>query len=457
MIGWNVLREIPPYSLLPTALGGRIESEVRTFESRRDWLAPAITCFLCLLPPILFWKHFRLLYWFHDDWELISQMESTGILRWMVQPFAENFNPLFKALWAAAVIMLHGSYAGMIRLLWGTHVSILLLLAALLRQTGFSWMSQSLAILTLGISWSNIETLGWATQWSSLLATLFFLLAWVILLSSSSGSGPKRLAVTAAMALASALSFSRGVLSGAVLTFFTLRWPHDNGDANRWHRWAAACLASVTISSFVPYRWVLREYPSFQGLSGEKLAAMASYSAHYMLLSPLFHLLPIPHKTPDGLAELSIAGSSKAVIIATGLLLAKDRQRTLLWTLLLLDLGTSGLLGFGRYNLGIDTAVSYRYQYNSLLCFAPFLGIVAEACLHFLRRSFVREAGFAVIFVGWALLLGYPWARHSGRWAQWRGIDVRNALAATPADQRFGLPSITDGRARELVALYNLH
>ena len=406
----------------------------------------------------MFWKHFRLLYWFHDDWELISQLESTGIVRWMAQPFAENFIPLFKALWAAAVTMVHGSYFGMIWLLWGTHLAILLLFAALLRQLAFSWMSQTVAILTLGMPWSNIETLGWATQWSSLLATFFFLLAWVILLSSESNPGSKPVAVATIMsALASALSFSRGVLSGALLAFFTLRSPQGNNGANRRHRWLAVCLAVVTVASFFPYRWMLREYPGFQGLNGEKLAAMASYGGHYLLLSPLFHLLPIPHKMADGLTELLIAGSFKALLVATGLSLAKDRQRAFLWTLLLFDLGTAGLLGVGRWNLGIDTAVSYRYQYVSLLSFAPFLGLVVGRAVQSLGDSRSARPAFVVFFVGWGLLLGYPWARHSQRWSQWRGTDVRNALASAPADQRFGLPSITGERARELVALYNLH
>ena len=429
----------------------------RISDSRLNWLVPALSCFLCLLPILLFWNRFRTLFWFHDDWQLISEMQNVGVLRWTVEPFGESFNPLFKAFWAAAVALVHGSYFGMIWVLWGTHLAILFLFAALLRRSGFAWAAVSLAVLTLGMPWSNIETLGWATQWSSLLATFFFLLAWLFVLFGESEGSSKWLALFAgASALASALSLSRGVLSGALVAFVALGESRSHGSVSRRRLPVAIFLASITVGALFGYHWMLRDFRNFQGLNGEKLTAMVSYSAHYLLLNPLFHFLPVPHKAV-GLPELAIAGTCKVLIVAAGFALSQGRQRTLLWTLLLFDLGTAVLLGMGRYHLGIETAVSYRYQYVSLLCFAPFLATVAVKGLQWFTAPTARSVAFALLFVGWGAVLGYPWARHSERWAQWRGTDVRNALAATPPDQRFGLPTITAGRARELVKIYNLH
>lgn len=424
---------------------------------RLNWLAPTLSSLLCLLPLLLHWDRFRTLYWFHDDWDLISEMESLGTVGWMTQPYGENFVPVFKLFWEGAIVLVQGSYLGMILVLWSTHLAILLLLAALMRRCGFPGRSQSLAVLTLGMPWSNIETLGWAACWISPLTILFFLLAWVLLLSSESKGGSKWLAVGALVcALASALSFSRGVFTGALLAFFILHTSLGERRFNRGHLWTAVCLAIITGVSLFPYRWMAPDYGNFQELNGQKLSAMVSYGAHYALLSPLYHLLPIPHKTV-ALRELIITGTLKALILAAGLIASKGRQRTVLWTLLLFDTIMAGLLGLGRYQMGIGTAVSYRYQYPSLLCFAPFFAIAVMKGLQALSRPTSRNVAFAVIFVGWAGLLGYPWKRHSERWAGWRGTEVRTALASALPDQRFGFATITAGRARELIKLYNLH
>ncbi|MBI4463326.1 MAG: hypothetical protein HY647_01355 [Acidobacteria bacterium] len=429
-----------------------------TTESRWKGLAPALSSLLCLLPIVLLWDRFQALYWFEDNWALISQMQSVTAANWLLQPFGENFFPLFKAFWAAAITLLQGSYFGMILVVWSTHLAILLLLAALLMRCGLRWELASLAVLTLGMSWTNIEMLGGLTQWPAVLSVFFFLLAWVLLLSAESEGGSKWLAgVAVVCALASGLSFPRGWFSGALLAFFVLRSSLGEGRVNRWRLWIAICLASITVGALFAHRWLLPAYSdAFQELNGEKLWAMVSFGAYNLLLNPLFHLLPIPYNAVD-LRSLIIAGTCKALIIAMGLWLSKDRPRTLLWTLLLFDLSGAGLLGIRRYNLGITAVVSYRYQYISLLCLAPFLAMLVMRGLQFLSKPTTRRATFAVIFVGWAVWLGYPWGRHIESWSRSRGTDVRNALAVTPPDQPFGVPSITAGRARELIKIYNLH
>ena len=446
---------------------------------RLDRLAPAFSCLLCLLPLLLFWSRFANLYWFHDDWELTSQMQSLPFREWLVARYGENFSPVFNAAWYAAIRIGSGSYIAMILAVWATHLANLLLLAAILRHCGFAWQAQSIAVVTLGMAWSNIETLGWAACWISLLSILWFLFAWWLLLAASRrGSRYSTMMCSIAAvicALASALTFSRGVLSGVLLAFFVVLSRADSFTAadqepsnlpaffpsffpslTRWQWPTGIALCCVTAVALIPYRWMLSGYHNFADANGSELGAMASYGVHYYLLSPLFHLLPIPHKTV-ALRELMIAGVCKALVVACAIWLSKERARALLWILLLLDLGMAVMLALGRYRFDMETSVSYRYQYVSLLCFAPCFAVVVMKGLGLLRRTTARHVAFAVLFVGWALLLGYPWKRHSQRWSQWRGTEAREALAAAQPEQLFGLPTITAARARELIRIYGLH
>ncbi len=247
--------------------------------SRVNWLAPALTALLCLLPLVILWNRFRNLYWFHDDWDLISEMQSLRFTEWLAQRYGENFPPVFNAFWEGAILLVRGSYSGMILVLWSTHLVILLLFAAILRRCGFAWQPVSLAVLTLGMAWSNIETLGWAACWISLLATFFFLLAWLALLEAESRRGSTALSLLALLcAAASALSFSRGVLTGALLAFFILLAPASSPAAflRARRRWIAACLAAVTMASLFPYRWMPGGYQNFHAFNARTLAAMAA-------------------------------------------------------------------------------------------------------------------------------------------------------------------------------------
>lgn len=44
------------------------------------------------------WKQFKVLYWFHDDRELINGWASDGAA-WILQPMSENLWPVFKLRW----------------------------------------------------------------------------------------------------------------------------------------------------------------------------------------------------------------------------------------------------------------------------------------------------------------------------------------------------------------------
>jgi hypothetical protein len=152
------------------------------YTTRWCGIAPFLTGLLCLFPLLLFWDRFNALYWFGDDWDLTSALDKFGLLSWMWQPFAENFQPLFKAGWFGAIWLFNGSYTAMILILWAAHGGILWLTIPVMRHCDFCWLAQCLAVLTIGMSWSNIETLCWATQWSALLATFFLMLGLLFVL-----------------------------------------------------------------------------------------------------------------------------------------------------------------------------------------------------------------------------------------------------------------------------------
>jgi hypothetical protein len=106
----------------------------------------------------------------------------------------------------------------------------------------------------------------------------------------------------------------------------------------------------------------------------------------------------------------------------------------MLLALVALDLENAAALGAGRFQLGLDTAVSWRYQYISLLAFGPLAGLLL------VRYKRTVQVGVWLI---WILMLAYPWKRHAPRWAVWRGVEIRTRVATYPADARFDPSSIT--------------
>lgn len=88
-----------------------------------------------LLPLLTCWPQFRLLFFFHDDWEMLDGATRLGLGRWLAEPFVgEGVFPLFKLLWLGAVRLTGGSYFGMILLLWITHFAVCLLFGWLLAR-----------------------------------------------------------------------------------------------------------------------------------------------------------------------------------------------------------------------------------------------------------------------------------------------------------------------------------
>ena len=386
----------------------------------------------CLLPLVWCWPQFRELYWFHDDWELLDHWASAGTA-WIWEPMGEHLNPLFKVLWMAAVRGFGGSYTAMMVLSWATHFAVLVLFGILLARCGFGAGAATLAVITLGLPWTNIETLAWAMYWSSLLCSLFLVVGFVCFSHAAKGVRWAGL-VGLLAALCSALTFSRGVLSGVVLAVFV--WPISR-------RWAAALMALSAVLLGIYHR-SLSGYGNFQDI-WSKLGEMMVWGVKYLMLNPLYHFISMRGQE-IGIWALVLFGGFKIAVMVAGFRAANREERRLLRALILLEIGTAGLLTAGRYVTGDVGVISYRYQYVSLMCFGPFLGLVMA------RTRFLW-----VFMVAWVVLVGSPWKRHAGMWGYQRGVEVKRAIAAARDDERFGLPLITAGRARELIAKYGLH
>lgn len=391
-----------------------------------------------MLPLLVYWREFQLLFFFHDDWELLNGYSTGPLAHWLAEPFfGEGILPLFKLLWIAAVKLLGGGYMAMIVLLWLAHLLIALWFGWILHRMSLPPAAIGFTVLMFGLAWTNIETLGWSTQWSPQLGILFWLAAWSLLLRILEGNGSARIATAcyALCILASGLCCTRNIVSGPVLAAFILL----RGTSRRALWLSALSLAPSAALAAAMWLFVPHHHAAIR--------PALSYAAHYLLLNPLYLLVSFPHKAVDGRALL-IFGTCKILVIGWAFRQAKRESYPLLLTLLAFDLAIAAGMGYGRTYTGLETAVSSRYQYISLLCFAPMAG--------WAFASLRREARVIVLLLSIALL-GYPWGRHIQIWAAWRGTEIRAAVLRNPDSERFDPSPLTAGRARELIRQYRLH
>lgn len=399
-------------------------------------LAVLLLSLLSFAPLLWQHQHVQALYWFHDDLDLLAEANGSSPGIWIFRPFAEASVPVFKTLWLGAVRLAGGSYFAMIALNWAVHALNIGLTGLLLIRLGASSWIVVVACLTLALPWTNIETLCWSVQLAPLLATMLLLVAWY----ASAGAKP-RIWTACGAAFASGLCFSRGLITGFVLTCFLL---------------SSRCGLRVALAPLVP-SLIVASIAWHSG--GATLAphlpffSSASFAAYHFLLNPLYWLLPVHHKSVDGRALL-LFGLLKCVCIAAAFRIASPRLRAALLTLLLFDLINSALLGLARSETGLERAVSYRYQYISLLCLGPFLGVLSQRL--WAAASVLRYAT-PVLCLGWALLLTIPWARHAPRWAAWRGTEVRRIVESGGSSERVWPSRLTVLEVRRLRDRYHLH
>ncbi len=420
------------------------------------WLAG-----LAALLPFLIWRQeFRKLTWFADDLFLIDQMTVLSPLDWITGVFAENFVPVFKLLWSGAVLGFGGSYLAMLWLLWLTHALNTVVLGRLLQRAGFPWFANLATLVCFGLTAANLETLGWATQWSPVLATSFLLLALLWherTLGETGALAWRRLLPLGLLATASACSFSRGELTGAVLALglvLPAMLCRDWRSAGRALPGALLCLLPAVAVALVIR---LNSTGNHQHLTGH-WQEIFTFGASYFLLNP-GHL--VLGETPLHPAAVLLLATTKVGLIGGGLWLARGRVRQLLLLLLAFDLGSALLVGIGRYHTGFLASMSLRYQYSSLLATLPFAALVLSLALDRLplgrRRAWVA-AGLLALLAGRCLS---GWPDKLPGFAAWRGTDMRALLAAPatsdPAVRVPALEFMHIERAKALQRTYRLH
>jgi len=411
---------------------------------------------LTLLPFLLFRNEVHTLYWYGDEWDLMDQISRNGFGSWLGEMFAENFVPLFKLLWGSAVAVT-GSYTFMLWLGWLTHAANVVLFARVLERANFSRTAALVPVLVFGLSSTNIETLVWSVQWSASLSTGFLLLA---LLGRLSGEGfgvrGLRAWLPPLFGLCSALCFSRGVLTGLLVgVSYLVALGQEREPVSRRLLLFQACvlpsvlvlLAMVFLSSGTPG-------------GGAPVSEALRFALLYLGQNPLHRLLGVDS---TGVITACLLLAVKVALCVQALRWCRwGRRGWLVAFLLALDLGNASLLGLGRWQGGPAASVSSRYQYMSLLCFLPVLGLCLEAAmerhLHRFGRLGLWLPGAGLAALGWLLMTS--WAEPMRLWSVLHGVETHQALrhaGVAPGDAGMpGVSFITPERARELEKEFRL-
>ncbi|MFM9032555.1 MAG: hypothetical protein ACKOTF_18150, partial [Opitutaceae bacterium] len=302
------------------------------------------------------------------------------------------------------------------------------------------------------VSSANIESLGWSGQWAALLATSFVLAAAGIHTQSAFSSSRRRL-LLAAFSAASALAFSRGVLTGLALAAAVLfPWvANDRPWRERWSDALAAALPAFAIGATIFFA-AAGNHRALGGHVGD----VAAFAFCHWSVAPLHRLLgAVTWHWP----LIVTLGVGKLAVIVAVLRAATTPQRRLLVLLLLLDLGNAALLGIGRHHTGLPAANSERYYYTSLLCFLPFLALALENWLAPFSRA--RRSVAAAVLALALVLAAWGWPAAAEGFAQNRGRNTRELLLRrtdTPAEGAIpGIPFLPTRRAHELIEAYGLH
>jgi hypothetical protein len=410
------------------------------------WILLA-TGLLALAPFVAYHRMFGRLYWFGDEFDLIDQFDRLGFWHWMWLVFAENFVPLFKLLWGGAVFVFGGSYAAMLTIVWLTHAVNVALLGKLMRTCGFSWVAVLTAQAAFGLTKANLETLAWTVQWSAVLSLTFLLLALDCFFRSPYGRSP------IAWGAASALSFSRGVLTGALLAL-GCAWPGFRaGFLKRAAHAAAYLLPAIAVGFLI----TVLAAGNHQHMKGHEAEA-GVFALWYYCLNPAHYVLSVESWGPR---TVTILGLCKFALAGWAILQSRGSQRLLIILMVAFDLGNAVLLGIGRYHTGLLAAGSSRYQYASLIGIVPAFGFwLSRQWERLPGPGALRNLAFAALLCVTSVFLIRQWPQELDPFTASRGSDSRRTLLVDPfpaPNSVPGIPGLPVEKAKALIAKYHLH
>jgi hypothetical protein len=418
-------------------------------SSRRERLALLAAGLLALAPLVLYSGRFALMYWFGDEFDLIDQGDRMGLGAWIWTPFAENWVPLFKIIWRGMVGLTGGSYFGMVIWVYLVHGLNVALLGRVMRRCGLSWTATALALVLFGLPPTHAETLTWTVQSSAVLSITFMLLALDAAIAKPFSWG------SYGWVAASALSFSRGVLTGGLL-FLSGFWPGQSGGRGGARRVGLAFLYLVppAIVAYLIAHYAGGNEHAMAGHWGQA----AAFGTWYYTLNPAHLLLGVESR---GWHTVAVMGALKLALVIWALSRSRGTMRLLFALLVVSDLGNAFLLGVGRYHTGLDAALSSRYQYASLIGIAPLFGFWVDQVLGRLPGPaalwrWAAAAGTAALFVVFCV----QWREAIVLYSDWRGVTSRRILIEEPKPDRYavpGIPFMETTRARELIREHNLH
>ena len=403
-----------------------------------------------LAPFLVYRGLFSRLYWFGDEFDLIDQIDRLGFWHWVWLAFAENFVPLFKVLWGGSVLVFGGSYAAMITLVWLAHALNVALLGRMMRSAGLSWTAVFFAQFLFGLAPANLETLSWSVQGSSVLSITFMLLA------MDAGLRGRGLWRQVAWVALSALSFSRGVVTGPVAALGRLIGAERGRSVRVQTRTRAAAvllLPSIGVAALI----ALLAAGNHQHMRGH-WAEAALFGLWYLCANPTHTLLSVESL---GWHTVAILGLLKMALVVWSLARSTGPLRVLFLMLVAFEIGDAVLLGIGRYHTGLGAALASRYQYASLLGIAPMAGFGFSrlcAAIPGGRAAGRGVAALVLIVSGLALVTAWPTVLEP--FTTWRGTQSRRVLLVDPAprsDAVPGIPAMRMDRARTLIEKYGLH
>ena len=231
--------------------------------------------------------------------------------------------------------------------------------------------------------------------------------------------------------LLSVSCFSRGVLGCAVLTLGALVYT-DLSFKKPYRGILLAFLSGLpaALATGIIFAGSTGNHHLISALDVTTFGKMLEYASHVFLRNPFCHLFGLSGDRFDLIWSL---GVFKIVLLMFGLIIAwlKDRRLFNFFVILILfDLGNSALLGLGRYHEGLSAAVSWRYQYASLICVAPILVYVVEQMINLplgVGSSWGKRALF-LLGLYWLFSITQPWEKQMKHWSGWRGREGREAM-----------------------------